>query len=43
MRWITGVLFGLGVVWFGFPYLDDFFTSTAVKIGTKFQRSNLTF
>lgn len=21
MRWISGLLFGLGVVWFGFPYL----------------------
>jgi uncharacterized membrane protein len=25
MRLISGVLFGLGVVWFGFPYLDDIF------------------
>jgi uncharacterized membrane protein len=23
MRLLTGVLFGLGIVWFGFPYLDD--------------------
>lgn len=23
MRLITGVLFGLGVVWFGFPYIDE--------------------
>ena len=23
MRIITGILFGLGVVWFGFPYLDE--------------------
>jgi hypothetical protein len=23
MRLATGVLFGLGVVWFGFPYIDD--------------------
>lgn len=22
MRWITGALFGLGLVWFGFPYVD---------------------
>jgi uncharacterized membrane protein len=43
MRWITGILFGLGIVWFGFPYLDEFFSSTAIKIRTKFQRSNLTF
>lgn len=26
MRLISGVLFGLGVVWFGFPYLDQAFT-----------------
>lgn len=25
MRLISGVLFGLGVVWFGFPYLDELF------------------
>jgi uncharacterized membrane protein len=42
MRWITGILFGLGVVWFGFPYLDDFFTNTAAIVKTKFQRANLT-
>jgi uncharacterized membrane protein len=26
MRLITGTLFGLGVVWFGFPYLDELFS-----------------
>jgi len=26
MRLLTGVLFGLGIVWFGFPYLDDAFS-----------------
>lgn len=26
MRLITGVLFGLGVVWFGFPYLEEAFS-----------------
>jgi uncharacterized membrane protein len=25
MRWVSGSLFGLGVVWFGFPYLDEAF------------------
>jgi uncharacterized membrane protein len=25
MRLLTGVLFGLGIVWFGFPYLNDSF------------------
>lgn len=29
MRLLTGVLFGLGVVWFGFPYLYEFFTEQA--------------
>jgi uncharacterized membrane protein len=23
MRWLSGLLFGLGIVWFVFPYLDD--------------------
>jgi uncharacterized membrane protein len=32
MRWISGFLFGLGIVWFGFPYLDDFFMGTATTI-----------
>jgi len=26
MRLLTGVLFGLGVVWFGYPYLDEAFS-----------------
>jgi len=26
MRLLTGILFGLGIVWFGFPYLDDAFS-----------------
>jgi len=25
MRLLTGLSFGLGLVWFGFPYLDDSF------------------
>ncbi|HEX7974204.1 MAG TPA: DUF2085 domain-containing protein [Anaerolineales bacterium] len=25
MRLLTGILFGLGVVWFGFPYMDEAF------------------
>ena len=31
MRLITGLFFGIGVVWFGFPYLDEWFNET-VKI-----------
>ena len=41
MRWISGILFGLGVAWFGFPYLDEFFTETAATIKAKFQRADL--
>ena len=29
MRLITGVLFGLGLVWFAFPYLNESFTDAA--------------
>ena len=29
MRLITGGLFGLGIVWFGFPYLDEVFQAEA--------------
>ena len=29
MRLLTGTLFGLGVVWFGFPYLDELFVQEA--------------
>ena len=41
MRWITGILFGLGIVWFGFPYLDEFFNNIATTIKAKFQRAEL--
>jgi uncharacterized membrane protein len=27
MRWISGILFGLGVVWLGFPYLNNGFST----------------
>jgi len=25
MRWVTGLLFGFGLVWWAFPYLDEYF------------------
>jgi uncharacterized membrane protein len=31
MRILTGVLFGLGIVWFGFPYIDDAFLYSAQR------------
>ncbi|MFZ6029225.1 MAG: DUF2085 domain-containing protein [Chloroflexota bacterium] len=31
MRLLTGVLFGLGAVWFGYPYLDDAFSAQPIR------------
>lgn len=41
MRLLTGVLFGLGVVWFGFPYMNTYFTDLAYFLATKLHHSNL--
>jgi len=38
MRLLTGVLFGLGIVWFAFPYLDDVFSQK-----TQYVESTLNF
>lgn len=35
MRLISGALFGLGLVWFGFPYLDESFLSSAAVVKHK--------
>ena len=32
MRFLSGTLFGMGTVWFGFPYLDESFKLTARMI-----------
>jgi uncharacterized membrane protein len=32
MRLLTGVLFGIGVVWYGFPFLDSTFSEAAEKL-----------
>jgi uncharacterized membrane protein len=37
MRLITGVLFGLGIVWFVFPYLDEAFTNSSQVVEYKYQ------
>jgi uncharacterized membrane protein len=34
-RLVTGILFGIGAVWFGFPYLDETF-SPGLPISTRF-------
>jgi uncharacterized membrane protein len=37
MRLITGVFFGLGIVWFGFPYIDEAFTNSWQAVEDKYQ------
>jgi len=41
MRMISGIVFGAGIVWFGFPYLEEFFKDQAAWIKYKFERGNL--
>lgn len=41
LRISTGILFGAGVVWFGFPYLEEFFHNLKDDIHQKFQRAGL--
>jgi uncharacterized membrane protein len=38
MRLLTGVLFGIGVVWFGFPYLDLALSEQARILSARIQR-----
>lgn len=35
MRLLTGGLFGLGVVWFGFPYVDEVFSEQSRYLGSR--------
>ncbi|MCJ7658210.1 MAG: DUF2085 domain-containing protein [Anaerolineales bacterium] len=35
MRLLTGILFGLGIVWIGFPYLEKLFMDTARTLKSK--------
>lgn len=41
MRIITGTLFGLGLVWYGIPFVDESFESTAQILEVKFRRAEL--
>jgi uncharacterized membrane protein len=41
MRLLTGVLFGLGIVWFSFPYLEKYFSDLAGFLQRKKQRAQL--
>ena len=40
MRLLTGVLFGLGIVWFSFPYLNKYFSDLADFLQAKLQPAN---
>lgn len=41
MRLVTGGLFGLGVVWFSFPYLEEYFEDFKLLIKEKFSRAGV--
>lgn len=41
MRLLTGILFGAGIVWFGFPYLDEFFTQEASILSNRLKPNPL--
>lgn len=41
LRMVTGILFGAGIVWFGFPYLDEYFKDQAAWIQYKFERARV--
>jgi uncharacterized membrane protein len=41
MRLLTGVLFGMGLVWFAYPYLEEWFAEARRDIGAKFERAGL--
>jgi uncharacterized membrane protein len=41
MRMVTGILFGIGIVWFGFPYIEEYFKDQAAWIKYKFERAKL--
>ena len=43
MRLLTGILFGLGVVWFAYPRLHLTFNETANKISLKFQKAKISW
>jgi len=40
-RWVTGLLFAFGVVWWVFPSLDESFRAAAREIQEKFRRARL--
>ena len=41
LRIVSGVFFGIGAVWFGFPYLDNYFEDYLVRIRKKFEAAGI--
>jgi len=41
MRIVTGLLFGMGAVWFGFPYLHTYFEDYKLRIQHKFAAAGI--
>jgi hypothetical protein len=41
MRFISGALFALGMVWMAFPYLDRSMADAAAQIEAKFSRAGV--
>lgn len=41
MRLITGTIFGAGIVWFAFPYIEASFQGQKKKIETKFEKAGV--
>ena len=41
MRILSGIFFGAGVVWFGYPYLAEYFEDFKLNIQEKFARAGL--
>ncbi len=40
MRLLTGILFGLGLIWFGFPYVDEVFSQTERSLEARINPGN---
>jgi uncharacterized membrane protein len=40
-RLITGILFGIGLVWLAYPYLNEWMAETAAEIESKFRNAGL--
>ena len=40
MRLITGLMFGLGVVWLAYPHIETVFANLTLEIRAKFERAN---